>query len=88
MARIRFSVTTNLSSNFGSLRGGWLRLYNPEINLVEFIEGYGNDDAAKAMAQDHPDFVGLVGLPLLRLGEYGGNADSFWFRYPPTPTTS
>lgn len=28
------------------------------------------------------------GLPLLRIGEYGGNATDFWFRYPPTPTTS
>ena len=26
------------------------------------------------------DFSGLVGLPLLRLLEYGGDADWFWLR--------
>jgi len=82
MARLTFSKTTNLDSNFGNLRGGWLRLYSPEMDFVEFVEGYGSDAAAAAVAQDHPDFMGLVGLPILRLGEYGGNANDFWFRYP------
>lgn len=69
-------------SNFGSLVGGWLRLYNPDLGLVEFVRGYGNDRAAAMVARSHPDFVGVVGLPVLRLAEYGGNADAFWIRTP------
>jgi hypothetical protein len=77
------------SSNFGELTGGWLRLYAPELAVVEFAIGYGNDRAAEIVARSHPEFVGIIGLPLLRIGEYGGNATDFWFRYPPTtPTTS
>ena len=72
--------TRDRAGNFGLLRGGWLRLYNPELGLVEFVEGYGNDDAPRRVARSHPDFAGLVGLPVLRLGEYGGNATDFWFR--------
>jgi hypothetical protein len=35
----------------------------------------------KAAAEaSSPDFGGLVGLPLLRLMEYGGDADWFWLR--------
>lgn len=74
--------TRHKVSNFGRLSGGWLRLYNPDLGLVEFIEGYGNDAAAATAARSHLDFVGLVGLPVLRLGEYGGDADDFWIRTP------
>jgi hypothetical protein len=65
--------------------GGLPRLYNPELGVVETVLGYGNDQLAATAARSHPDFVGVVGPPLLRIGEYGGNATDFWFRYPPTP---
>src|SRR5579872_1937698 len=70
MTRLTFGKTSNLDSNFGGMTGGWLRLYSPEIGLVEFVEGFGSTSAAATVAKDHPDFVGLVGLPILRLGEY------------------
>jgi hypothetical protein len=85
MTLLAFRPHGNKNSNLGELVGGWLRLYNPELDgFVEFIVGYGNARAAEIAARSHTDFVGVVGLPLLRLGEYGGNADAFWFRYPPT----
>ena len=84
MATLRIEPCQHRPSNFGLLTGVWLRLYNPELRLVEFIRGYGNDTAAHIATRSHTDFVGLVGLPILRIGEYGGNADAFWFRYPPT----
>jgi hypothetical protein len=76
-------------NQYGMLVGGWLRLYMPSSGLVELVRGYGNDLLCAAVAEEDPNFMGLVGLPVLRLGEYGGNATDFWFRYPPTsPSTS
>ena len=69
---------------WGFTVGGWFQLYMPESGLVELVQGYGNDLIATAAADEHPDLHGLVGLPVLRLGEYGGNATDFWFRYPPS----
>jgi hypothetical protein len=84
MTRLMIQPCQDRPSNFGLLIGGWLRLYNPSLGgFVELIRGFANDTAAHIAARAHPDFVGLVGLPVLRMGEYGGNADAFWFRYPP-----
>lgn len=69
-----------IASNFGSLNGGWIRLAMPDFGLDLDILGYGNPQVSLAVASDHPSFQGLVGLPLLRLGEYGGDANEFWFR--------
>ncbi len=69
-------------NNFGVLRGGWFEIYMPEIGLVERVRGYESRPLAMSLALDDPSFRGLVGLPVLRLGEYGGNAGEFWFRYP------
>lgn len=74
--------TRDRHSNHGPLMGGWLRLYSPELGRVEFVEGYGNDEAPARVSRSHPDFAGVVGLPVLRLAEYGGNADAFWIRTP------
>jgi hypothetical protein len=76
-------------TNLGNLVGGWVQLYNPEFDgLVELTLAYGSNKAADIAARSDPAFVGVIGLPLLRLGEYGGNATDFWFRYPPTPTST
>jgi len=67
-------------SNTGFLYGAWVRLVMPEFGFDHDVLAYGNQDVASGVASDHPSFQGLVGLPLLRLGEYGGNANEFWFR--------
>ena len=85
MNAIRVSPWPDRQSNFGRLEGGWVQWFNPDLGIVELVVAYGNDNAAALAARSHPNFVGLVGLPLLRVGEYGGNATDFWFRYPPTP---
>jgi hypothetical protein len=41
---------------------------------------YGSDAAVAAIRKSHADFAGLVGLPFLRLMEYGGDTDWFWIR--------
>ena len=73
-----------VNSNFGFLTGGWLELQMPELGLVQPIHGYGSDSVLQAVQRDSSDFSGLVGLPLLRLLEYGGDADWFWLRLPST----
>jgi hypothetical protein len=73
-------------SAWGFMHGGWLQLDMPACGLVQQVHGYANDIIGAGVAADDPNFVGLVGLPILRLGEYGGNATDFWFRYPPTST--
>lgn len=76
------------TTNFGQVPAGWLQLSAPELGIVETVLGFASNEAARLAERSHPDFVGLVGLPILRLGEYGGNADAFWFRYPPQPTST
>lgn len=71
-------------SSWGYMEGGLLQLDMPACGLVQLVHGYANNIVGAGVAADDPDFMGLVGLPLLRLGEYGGNATDFWFRYPPT----
>ncbi len=68
------------NSNFGTLIGGWLELSRPELGLTGQIRGFGSDPVLQAVQRDSADFAGLVGLPLLRLVEYGGDATSFWVR--------
>ena len=82
--QLMWSPNQSVVTSWGFMLGGWLRLFMPASGLVEFVAGYGNDLIASGVAAEDPNFVGLVGLPILRLGEYGGNADAFWFRYPPT----
>lgn len=75
-------LAPGLSTNFGTLDGGWLRVQIPEVALDEDVLGYGSDVVAQAAGESHPDFAGLAGLPLLRLIEYGGDRDAFWIRTP------
>ena len=78
-------VTTRFASirtNFGVMDGGWLHVFDPESGFVELVRGYSSATVAHHALTSHTDFAGLVGLPILRLGEYGGDASEFWFRYP------
>jgi hypothetical protein len=70
----------SVNSNFGVLLGGWVRVVIPEIGFDEKVLGYASDAVAAAAQASSPDFVGLAGLPLLRMMEYGGDSDWFWIR--------
>jgi hypothetical protein len=86
MARLNCHKAEELTTNFGILRGFWLELATPELGLNELMLGYGSDAILAAAHTSSSDFAGMVGLPLLRLLEYGGNADSFWVRRPGGPS--
>ncbi|MBN9117858.1 MAG: hypothetical protein J0I06_01595 [Planctomycetes bacterium] len=75
-----------VNSNFGPMTSGWARLSMPAFGIDRDVLCHGSPTIGTAVAIDDPSFMGLVGLPILRLGEYGGNATDFWFRYPPTST--
>ena len=72
----------SIRNNFGTMDGGWLQIFDPQRGFVDRSKAYSSARVAEMVAQSHPDFAGLVGLPILRLGEYGGDATEFWFRYP------
>ncbi len=86
MRQFNLGITTGLHTNFGLLEGGWLRVQIPELQFDENVLGYGSDAAVEAAKSSHADFVGLVGLPLLRMMQYGGDNDDFWVRPASTPT--
>ena len=69
-----------LETNFGHLRGAWFQLDTPELGLTQRVEGYGSDVVATTVRASSPDFGGLIGLPLLRMLEFGGDAQAFWVR--------
>ena len=72
----------SIRANFGEMDGGWLQIFDPDSGFVELVRGYSSAKVGGIAFADHPDFAGIVGLPILRLGEYGGDASDFWFRYP------
>jgi hypothetical protein len=74
------SATTSLGSTYGPLIGGWIDVFIKELGLRARVIGYGNDDLAREARLDSPHFAGLVGLPFLRLIEFGGDATDFWIR--------
>ena len=73
---------SGINSNFGFLAGGWVEVQMPELGLTQPIRGFGNDAVIQAVQRDWPDFSGIIGLPFLRLIEYGGDKDCFWLRHP------
>lgn len=80
--RLVIRKTRNIETNFGVMQGGWIRLHSTELGLVELVEAFGCDEMARSAMRSSLDFSGVVGLPVLRLLEYGGNYDSFWIRTP------
>lgn len=67
-------------TNFGLLTGGWLHLRIPDIHFDREITGYGNDAVLTSAQTSCSDFQGLLGLPVLRMMEYGGDPYWFWIR--------
>lgn len=74
------SAAPGVNTNFGQLSGAWLELAMPELNLTTRLRGFGSDHVLQAVQTDSSDFAGLIGLPLLRMLEYGGDASAFWVR--------
>ncbi len=80
MQALRWRESIRTDSNFGPLEGGWLRIVIPELAFDVKTLGYGNDSVVNVVKRSDPEFGGLVGLPLLRMLEYGGDAGRFWVR--------
>jgi hypothetical protein len=76
--RLRSRAAPDVRTNFGNLKGGWLRLQIPDIGFDQRVIGYGNDAVVAAAQASSTDFGGIVGLPLLRMTGFGGDTDSFW----------
>jgi hypothetical protein len=86
LSQFNMGLTPGISTNFGALRGGWLRMQIPALSVDQTVLAYGSDTVAHAVSASQSDFVGLAGLPLLRMVEYGGDRKEFWLRAP-TPKT-
>jgi hypothetical protein len=82
LGRLLRAPAPGTQTNFGAFNGGWLALHMPELGLICPVVGYGSDQVLQAVQLDGPDFAGLVGLPVLRMVEYGGDDTAFWVRKP------
>jgi hypothetical protein len=82
LALVSRAAAAAINTNFGPLIGGWLELVMPELGLTNQIHGFGSDQVLHAIQADSSNFAGLVGLPFLRLVEYGGDSATFWVRAP------
>jgi hypothetical protein len=78
--RLRQKRVRDIPTNYGRLTGGRIRVVIPAIGFDDIVLGYGSDPAVATARKSHPDFAGLVGLPFLRLMEFGGDANDFWIR--------
>ena len=85
MLRLKQADAPDMSTNFGLLEGGWLNVAMQELGLNSSLVGYASDMVVGATQGSSLDFDGLAGLPLLRMVEYGGDADWFWLRPAPSP---
>jgi hypothetical protein len=82
LALLLRAATPGVGTNSGPLTGGWLELVLPELGLTGPIRGFGSDHVLQAVQSDSSDFAGLVGLPVLRMVEYGGDDSTFWVCKP------
>lgn len=80
MQFLRWRGSMLTESNFGPLEGGWLRIAVPELALDVKTLGFANNSVVRIVQRSHPGFAGLVGLPFLRMVEYGGDRGWFWIR--------
>lgn len=82
LRQFNLGLTPGMSTNFGPLQGGWLRVSIPALGFDQIVLAYGSDAVLQAVKESHADFAALAGLPLLQLFEYGGNQNDFWLRSP------
>lgn len=80
MESFQWRESRKTNSNFGQLESGWLRFAIKEIGFAAEILGHANDSIVNVVKRSDPKFAGLIGLPLLRMLEYGGNQGWFWIR--------
>lgn len=80
MQSLKWRESASVDSNFGTLNAGWLRVVIPGIPFDAKMLGYANDSVVNVVRRSDHHFAGLVGLPLLRMVEYGGDAGWFWIR--------
>ena len=80
MARVIRRGVLPVNTNFGRMDGGWVRVMIPDVGFDEEVLGYASDRVVNTAQRESPDFEGLLGLPLLRMLEYGGDASWFWIR--------
>ena len=85
MAGLKLKTAPDVDTNFGLLQGAWVRLHMPELGIDADVIAYASDAVASSTQTSSPDFQGLAGLPLLRLLEYGGDANWFWLRVASKP---
>ena len=78
LLRLKLAAATGMSTNFGQLNGGWLRVEVPDLQFDGHVIGYGSDAVVEAAARSHTDFSGVAGLPLLRMLSFGGDDNDFW----------
>jgi hypothetical protein len=67
-------------TNFGVLEAAWSDVNVPGLAYSKRLLIYGSDQVADAVARSSREFTALVGLPFLRMFEYGGNQAVFWLR--------
>jgi hypothetical protein len=82
LKRFNLGLTPGMSTNFGALDGGWLRVRVAELHFDQVLLAYASDAVLQAVQESHANFTALAGLPLLQSFEYGGNRDEFWIRTP------
>ena len=82
MQSLRWRESVRTHSNFGPLDGGWLHVAIPELGFDVKMLGNANDAIVDVVKRSDSGFGGLVGLPLLRMLEYGGDGGAFWIRSP------
>ncbi len=80
LGQFNLGLAPGMSTNFGPLDGGWLRIQIAELDFDENVLAYGSDAVVQAARGSHPPFAGRAGLPLLRMLEYGGDRNHFWLR--------
>jgi hypothetical protein len=80
MQSLHWRESVSADSNFGPLQGGWLRIAIPQLAFDVKTVSYANDSVVDVVKRSDPGFAGLVGLPLLRMLEYGGDRGCFWIR--------
>jgi hypothetical protein len=82
MASFQQGFSPDIETNFGPMKGGWIRVAIPGLGFRGLVLSYASDAVVVSAKRSHSHFEGLIGLPLLRKGEYGGNARWFWLRSP------
>ena len=85
MQAMQWHAADQSESNFGIAEGGWLQIAIADIGFDTFIVGYANDRIVGIVKRPDWGFDGLIGLPLLRMLEYGGDRGFFWVRKSDSP---